>query len=95
MLATRAITDLIEDDRAAAATCADRAARAPGAHYLVGAIAVAAQDLAGQQDRAADWAGKVKSRRPDASVEDFFRAFPFRDPGLRALLQASLRRYGF
>jgi TolB-like protein len=95
MLATRAITDLIEDDRAAAATCADRAARAPGAHYLVGAIAVAAQDLAGQGERAADWAARVKSRRPDASVEDFFRAFPFRDPKLRALLQASLSKYGF
>jgi TolB-like protein/tetratricopeptide (TPR) repeat protein len=95
MLATRSITHLLSGERTEAADWADRAARAPGSHFLVGAIAVAAHDLDGQGEGARRWAENVKRRRPDASVAHFFQAFPFRKTATRTLFRASLEKYGF
>src|SRR5690606_22737086 len=95
MQATRAFTHLQDGDRHGAALWADRAARAPGAHYLVGAIAVAVHEIDGNSAKAALWAGSVKSRRKDATVADFFQAFPFEDPELRSTLTSALAKHGF
>lgn len=95
MQATRAFTHLQDGDRDGAALWADRAARAPGAHYLVGAIAVAVHEIDGNSAKAALWAGSVKSRRKDATVADFFQAFPFEDPMLRSTLTSALAKHGF
>ncbi len=95
MQATRAFTHLQDGDRDGAALWADRAARAPGAHYLVGAIAVAVHEIDGNTAKAALWAGSVKLRRKDATVADFFQAFPFADPELRSTLTHALTRHGF
>lgn len=95
MQATRSFTHLQEGDRENAAFWADRAARAPGSHYLVGAIAVAIHELDGNSAKAALWAHSVKSRRKDASVADFFSAFPFADSSLRSALSRALVRHGF
>jgi DNA-binding winged helix-turn-helix (wHTH) protein/tetratricopeptide (TPR) repeat protein len=95
MQATRALAHLEEGDRDSAALWADRAARAPGAHYLIGAIAAAIQELDGNTEHAARWASSVKSRRSDTKVADFFRAFPFENPDLRSTFAAALARHGF
>jgi len=95
MLATRAITHIQNGERDQAAEWADRAARAPGSHFLVGAIAVAAHELAGRAEGAARWAENVKRRRPDASMEHFFQSFPFQPGATRTLFQNALGKHGF
>ena len=95
MLATRSVTHVLNGEYQDAADWAERAASAPGSHFLVGAIAVAAHDLAGQHSDAVRWAANVKRRRPDASTEHFFKAFPFRKPATESRLRSSLEKYGF
>lgn len=95
MQATRAFTHLQDEDRDGAAIWADRAARAPGAHYLVGAIAVAVHELGGNTERAAVWAKKVKAHRANVTTADFFQAFPFEERELRSTLASALAKHGF
>jgi len=78
-----------------AAHWAGRAATTPGAHYLIGMIAVVAHGLAGDQGEAARWRTEVRRRRPDASARDYFTAFPTRDGPSRTIIAAELRRQGF
>jgi TolB-like protein len=78
-----------------AARWAGRAAATPGAHYLIGMIAVAAHGLAGEPELAARWRKEVRRRRPDASAKDYFTAFPTQDGPSRTLIAAELRRQGF
>ncbi|WP_397543771.1 winged helix-turn-helix domain-containing protein [Roseovarius salis] len=94
MQATRAFAHLIEGDTAAAASWADQAARAPGAHYLIGLIAAMAHQLDGNEGAAAYWAGHASARRPGASVDRFFKAFPFTDASLRGTMADALERTG-
>jgi DNA-binding winged helix-turn-helix (wHTH) protein/tetratricopeptide (TPR) repeat protein len=94
MQATRAITHLQTSDMEEAALWADRAARAPGSHYLVAAIAAGVHEQAGLHDKAQAWAKAVRTRRPGMTREDFFRAFPFDDPETRETLFTALRRIG-
>jgi len=79
----------------AAASWAGRAAATPGAHYLIGMIAVAAHGLAGDHSEAARWRNEVRRRRADASARDYFTAFPTQDGPSRNLIAAELRRQGF
>jgi TolB-like protein len=78
-----------------AAHWAGRAAATPGAHYLIGMIAVAAHGLAGEPGLAARWRNDVRRRRPDASAKDYFTAFPTQDGPSRKRIAAELRRQGF
>jgi TolB-like protein len=78
-----------------AARWAARAAATPGAHYLIGMIAVAAHGLADDPREAARWRNEVRRRKPDASASDYFNAFPTRDGPSRTLIAAELRRQGF
>ena len=94
MLATRALGHLVCREDAEAARWAERAARAPGAHVLIAAIALAAHQLNGDPARAAAWAANVRERAGSLRQRDFFRSFPFADPGARERLAAAFAAYG-
>lgn len=79
----------------AAADWGDRAFAAPGAHYLIGMIALAANSLAGRQDQAGRLAQEIRRRKADAKAAHYFAAFPTRDAPSRALIAGALRGHGF
>ena len=83
------------DDLGMAAYWADQGARKPGAHYLIAAIAASINELAGNGDAATYWTEQAFARRPDASVEQFFAAFPFTDQAVSTNLRSSLLKLGF
>ena len=95
MRAARGFAHLIQGDYANAAAWAERGARSPGSHFLIGAIAVAAHHLNGDQKHARYWAGNVRRRREDASIEHFFTAFPFTDARVRQEITDALIAQGF
>jgi Flp pilus assembly protein TadD len=86
---------LVEGDYENAALWAEKGARAPGAHFLIGAIAMVAHELNHDTTRAIYWRDNVKARRSDASIDHFFTAFPFSDEAFRARLAKALERHGF
>lgn len=90
MQATRAMAHLLEGDTSAAAHWAERAARAPLAHYLISMIAVAAHQMNGDTRKASEWADHARTRNPEVSVEQFFEAFPFNDPAVRSEISQAL-----
>jgi TolB-like protein len=95
MLGVQAFELISNGDFAAAARRAEEAARAPGAHVLIGLIAVAANELNGDNGRAQFWARSVRARRPDISKTHFFEAFPFETPAVREILSHALAPHGF
>lgn len=95
MQTTLGFSYLVEGDFERAAAWADKGARAPGAHFLIGAVAVAAHELNGNHDTAKYWRKNVMARRADASVKHFFTAFPFSDPSVRSRLGAALAKHDF
>ncbi|HYC00729.1 MAG TPA: winged helix-turn-helix domain-containing protein [Candidatus Limnocylindrales bacterium] len=95
MLGTRSFSHMVRGEDAEAATWAERAARAPGAHVLIPMIAVAAHGLAGNDARAAYWAGDVRARNAALTRADFFRAFPMQHEAARERVAHALERRGF
>ena len=95
MFGIRALSNVIEGDYKSAAEWAEKAARAPGAHFLIAMIAVAANSLAGYQERAQFWVDDIRSRRPDANQQHFFASFPFSSAEVRRKISDELRIYGF
>lgn len=95
MQATRAISFLVEGNYSEAAIWANRGAHAPGAHFLIAMIALAANYLAGDEASSAMWADQIKARRPDASSEHFFQSFPFPQDDVRTKIHNALIRHGF
>lgn len=95
MLATRAMSCLGLGDISAAADWADKAARTPGAHVLIGMIAVVAQAMNGNTGLADFWAAEVRNRRSEIGREHFFHAFPFREGPLRQEIMRVLVRHRF
>lgn len=95
MQGTRAFTHMALGEDAEAAEWAERAARSPGAHVLIAMIAVAAQTLAGDEQRAAHWAANVRARTPGIARADFFRSFPMKSEATRARVADALARLGF
>lgn len=83
------------DDLDSAAEWSVRGARQPGAHYLIAAIASALCEIAGQRNEAAYWASQTRLRRPDASIDQFFAAFPFENQDRRETLRQALLAHGF
>lgn len=94
MLAVRAFTHMVLDESAEAALWAERAARAPGAHALIEMIAAVAHGLNGDEARAKAWAAAARRRSPGLGPHDFFRAFPFREPGTHRRISRVLGRLG-
>ena len=83
------------EDHEAAAGWADRAATAPGAHYLIAMIALVANGLAERHEQAARWRQTIRRLKPDATSADYFAAFPTRDTKSRARIEKELHRHGF
>ncbi|MBS1303293.1 winged helix-turn-helix domain-containing protein [Loktanella sp. SALINAS62] len=83
------------EDYEAAAGWADRAAAQPGAHYLIGMIALVANGLADRHERTGSLGQDIRRRKPDATAADYFTAFPTRDVKSRARIAAELARQGF
>jgi DNA-binding winged helix-turn-helix (wHTH) protein/tetratricopeptide (TPR) repeat protein len=94
MQSARGLAYLHLQDFEKAAYWAEKGARAPGAHFLIGVIAAMTQKIKGDDEKAAYWARTVKERRPDASVGTFFNAFPFEDSEMRRSLQNALVSVG-
>ncbi len=78
-----------------AALWAERGARAPGSHFLIGAIAAMICKINGDEEKAIHWATTTKVRRPDTSVAMFFYAFPFEDQQMRSQITSALVSVGF
>ncbi|MGQ0384973.1 MAG: winged helix-turn-helix domain-containing tetratricopeptide repeat protein [Gammaproteobacteria bacterium] len=95
MLGTRAFTHLVLAEDGEAASWAERAARAPGAHVLIAMIAAAAHELAGNPQASAYWTGIVRERSPALTREDFFRSFPMKSATARARVSGALAQRGF
>lgn len=95
MLGTRAFTHMMLGEDTEAASWAERAARAPGAHVLIALIALVAHGLAGEEVRAAAWAANARARNPALTRDDFFRAFPMQSPATVARISAVLARFGY
>jgi TolB-like protein/virulence-associated protein VagC len=94
MMGTRALSHLVRGDGAEAAKWADRAARAPGAHVLIGMIAVLAHSLNGDDERAAAWARNVRSRNAKMTQREFLRSFPFADERTRRSISGAFAKAG-
>jgi TolB-like protein len=95
MQSTLGLTHLLDGDYENAAHWAEKSARAQGAHFLIGAIAIAAHQLNGNAAMAKYWIDNVRARRSDASIDHFFTAFPFRDEEFRRKLRGALTEAGF
>jgi TolB-like protein len=95
MLGTQCHAAINQADFRAASYWADRAARWPGSHYLLGMLASAACQLNGDAFHARYWRRSVRDRRPDADVFRFFEAFPYTDIPERRLIEGALRAAGF
>jgi len=94
MLAVRAFTHVVMDEPAQAAAWGERAALTPGAHALVEMIAALGHGMNGNEERARHWAASARRRQPDLTAEQFFNAFPFRQPSDRGRVSAALQRLG-
>ena len=94
MLGVRALALMQAGRHDEAADWADRAAAAPGAHFLIAMIALVANGLAGREAQAQHWLSIVRRRRPGANAHHFFAAFPIHDPAARRRLGDEIRRRG-
>ncbi len=95
MLAGCSLSKSIEGRYEEAAEVGERAARSPGAHYIVDMIALIGHSLNKDKNLANEWAEKIRTRRPDATRELFFQSFPFSDAGTKERLSGALAQYGF
>ena len=95
MSATRALSHLQQGEYPLAAIWAEGAARAPGAHHLIGLIAVACHHVNGDQFAAKRWADYTRRRTKAATSDSFFRSFPFADRATQVQIAAALQAHGF
>lgn len=94
MQCARGLAYLQLEDSDNAFIWAEKGARAPGAHFLIRAIAAMICKIKGDDEKARYWAKAMRERRPDTSVSMFFNAFPFEDAGMRALMTSALVSVG-
>lgn len=95
MSATRALSHLQRGDYPLAALWSENAARAPGAHHLIGLIAVACHHLNGDQPAAERWAVHARRQMTTVTREHFFRSFPFAEPATQRQIARALQAHGF
>ena len=70
----------------------DKGSRQPGAHYLVTFITAAVNCVAGKPDQAQHWATRTLQLRPDASISQFFEAYPLRNQQVRLEIHKALQK---
>jgi TolB-like protein len=95
MLGTQCHASINRGDYHRAAEWAGQAARYPGSHYLLGMLAAAASEIDGNHLDARRWVRTVRLRRPDASIDRFFGAFPYSDIPERRVIERALSAVGF
>lgn len=95
MLGAKALSYVAQEQPAAAAEWAERAARSPGAHALIEMIAAMAHELNGDAERARKWSGSARARAGHLNRIDFLRAFPFSDSPTRERVAQTLENLGF
>jgi tetratricopeptide (TPR) repeat protein len=93
--AVRAWAAMRLGDITEATAAAEKAARAPGAHFLVLMIAAMSFAAAGNLERARYWSIQVRNKRPDANQNHFFAAFPIADEDFRKQVAHCLKDAGF
>ena len=94
MRGVRSLSLVTEGEYESAALWAEKAARSPGAHYLISMIAVIAHSLNRNDQKASSWADVVRDRKPDACSAQFFESFPFANPRSRERILRALKPYG-
>lgn len=94
MLSTQSMAALVSEDFENAAALAGRAVQSPGAHFYIKLIAAVAHECAGHRETAAKLVQRARAQRPDASVEMFFRSFPFARPEDRRRISAAFASLG-
>ncbi len=77
MLGARALAHMRLGEREEAADWAVKAASRPNAHAHILAIAAANLALANRRDQAREMVGRIRTKLPSYTVEDFVRAFRF------------------
>ena len=90
MFGVRALSFVVEGDYKSAAEWAEKAARAPGSHFLIAMIAVTANSLNHNQETAQFWVNNIRSRRVDANQRHFFASFPFSNAEVRRKISDTL-----
>lgn len=94
MLGTRSLSLTQAGRYDEAADWSDKAASAPSAHFLISMIALVANALAGRDGQAQLWLGDIRARRPGASAQHFFAAFPIHDVEARQQIMSALAKFG-
>lgn len=95
MHGVKAFALIEQGDYDAANDWAEKAARSPGAHFLIPMIAVITNTLKGDISAAREWAHHTRTMRENASVQQFHSAFPFVDPEMRRRTTECLTQSGF
>lgn len=95
MLAARSLSFVIDGEYELAAEAGEKAARAPGAHFIIDMIALIAFSLSDDTKKAQFWADNIRVRRPDANQDLFFASFPFSNNEIKQTISDALERYGF
>lgn len=95
MLAGRALSFVAEGDYESAAKVGEKAARAPGAHFIIDMIALIAHSLNHDREKAQVRSERIRMRRPDASEKLFFDSFPYSNAEIKHRISDALTRYGF
>ena len=78
-----------------AAYWADLSAHTPGAHYLIDMLAAMAHQANGNTKDGLSFAARARKRRPDATLNHFFSAFPLPTGTARNTAHAALIKLGF
>ena len=95
MLAARSLNHLGQGEDAEAAHWSARAARAPGAHVVITAMASVMSHLAGNADAAQGFSDEVRERDARFDEARFFAALPLRRPSHRERVSGALAQLGF
>lgn len=80
---------------AEAAHWADRSAHTPGAHFLIDMLAAMAHQANGNTKDGLKFAVRARERRPDATLDNFFTAFPLPQGPARNTASDALAKLGF
>lgn len=80
---------------AEAAHWADLSARTPGAHFLIDMLAAMAHQANGNTKGGLMFAARARERRPDATLNYFFTAFPLPQGPARSTASSALTKLGF
>jgi TolB-like protein/Tfp pilus assembly protein PilF len=94
MMSGRCLSFVNDGDFERAAEAGEKAARAPGAHFIVEMIALIAHSLNEDPAKAQIWADKIRRQRPDANQALFFSSFPFSDTKIERRISDALSCYG-